>query len=190
MKNMNVMEKGKKKESTASVKKVVNKPAELKKTVEDDAKTASVAILQSVKAEKASIAEEKELIAQKKAAIAEEKATEDKIIKMEKAVEASKKAKKETTKKATQEATKTTVRKTGVKVNDGKEEKMNKEEIFIQFTNKEISMDVVMDRVKDAYVAEGNLLSSADDICVYIKPEENMIYYVVNNSYASGISLY
>lgn len=64
------------------------------------------------------------------------------------------------------------------------------EEIFIQFGNQEVFTANVVERVKNAYIAEGHTAESIEKVRVYIKPEENMIYYVVNDDYASGISLF
>ncbi len=50
-------------------------------------------------------------------------------------------------------------------------------------------MEDIINRVKDAYAAEGHSAASVKNIEVYIKPEENMAYYVIDG-YASGISLY
>ena len=65
-----------------------------------------------------------------------------------------------------------------------------KEEIFLQFGNQEVFAADVVERVKSAYIAEGHATESIEKVRVYIKPEENMIYYVVNDDYASGISLF
>lgn len=65
-----------------------------------------------------------------------------------------------------------------------------KEEIFVQFGNQEVCTANVVERVKAAYVAEGHTADSIETVRVYIKPEENMLYYVVNDEYASGISLF
>lgn len=64
------------------------------------------------------------------------------------------------------------------------------EEIFVQFGNQEVFTANVVERVKNAYIAEGHTAESIEKVRVYIKPEENMIYYVVNDDYASGISLF
>lgn len=63
------------------------------------------------------------------------------------------------------------------------------EEVYVQFSNNEVVAANVVERVKAAYVAEGHSLDAIDKLRVYIKPEENMIYYVVNDDYASGIDL-
>lgn len=63
------------------------------------------------------------------------------------------------------------------------------EDIYVQFSNNEVAAANVVEKVKAAYVAEGHSLDSIERLRVYIKPEENMIYYVVNDDYASGIDL-
>lgn len=70
------------------------------------------------------------------------------------------------------------------------EKKAVQEEIFVQFGNQEVFTANVVERVKNAYIAEGHTAESIEKVRVYIKPEENMIYYVVNDDYASGISLF
>lgn len=105
--------------------------------------------------------------------------------------------KKETSKKETVKkdaVKKETVKKGTAKkaVANEKEEVMGavKQEIFIQTASNEMRLEEIIEKVKKAYVAEGNVETKDDQIRVYIKPEENMIYYVVNDSYASGINLF
>ena len=64
------------------------------------------------------------------------------------------------------------------------------QKIVLQLGGKgDLSMEDIINRVKDAYAAEGHSAASVKNIEVYIKPEENMAYYVIDG-YASGISLY
>lgn len=95
--------------------------------------------------------------------------------------------KKPVAKKATEK--KVVEKKTTVKKTAEKKEVAVKEEIFVQFGNQEVVAADVVERVKNAYIAEGHVTESVEKVRVYIKPEENMIYYVVNDDYASGISL-
>lgn len=85
---------------------------------------------------------------------------------------------------------KETEKKTPVKKAAEKKAAVVKEEIFVQFGNQEVYAADVVERVKNAYIAEGHTAESVETVRVYIKPEENMIYYVVNDDYASGISLF
>ncbi|MBQ3165231.1 MAG: hypothetical protein IJC02_12025 [Lachnospiraceae bacterium] len=96
--------------------------------------------------------------------------------------------KKTAAKKATEK--KVVEKKTTVKKPVEKKAGAVKEEIFLQFGNQEVFAADVVERVKSAYIAEGHATESIEKVRVYIKPEENMIYYVVNDDYASGISLF
>lgn len=88
------------------------------------------------------------------------------------------------------EEKKTVAKKTVEKKVPVKKATVVKEEIFVQFGNQEVFTADVVERVKNAYIAEGHTADSIEKVRVYIKPEENMIYYVVNDDYASGISLF
>lgn len=95
-------------------------------------------------------------------------------------------AKKETAKKET--AAKKTTKKTPAKKTESKKaEKI--EEIYLQFHGQEIFTKDVMERAKQAYIAEGHRESSIKSIRLYIKPEENMAYYVINEKIAGGVTL-
>lgn len=92
--------------------------------------------------------------------------------------------KKETEKKATTKKTttkKTTAKKTVAK----KAEKI--EEVYVQFAGQELLTKEVLERAKQAYVAEGHRESSIKSIRLYIKPEEHMAYYVINEKIAGGV---
>ncbi len=94
--------------------------------------------------------------------------------------------KKETVKKET--AAKKPTKKTPAKKTETKKaEKV--EEIYLQFHGQEIVTRDVMERAKQAYVAEGHRESSIKSIRLYIKPEENMAYYVINEKIAGGVAL-
>ena len=84
------------------------------------------------------------------------KATKAKAEKEEKEVAEKKPAAKRTTKKAV----KTT--------------------FVVQAAGKEVSMEEAVERVKEAWTAAGNKAADLKEIAVYVKPEEEAIYYVVN----------
>ena len=50
----------------------------------------------------------------------------------------------------------------------------------VQAGEKEVSMEEAVARVKEAWVAAGNVEKDLKEIAVYVKPEDNAIYYVVN----------
>jgi ribonuclease HI len=61
--------------------------------------------------------------------------------------------------------------------------------VTLQFDGRDVSLNNLIDRVKAAYVAEGHKEASIKNVEVYVKPSENMAYYVIDG-YASGINLY
>lgn len=63
------------------------------------------------------------------------------------------------------------------------------QKVVLQVDGRELDVENIADRVKEAYAAEGHPTSSIKDMAIYIKPEEGMVYYVIDG-YASGISLY
>jgi hypothetical protein len=124
-----------------------------------------------------------------KAAEAKEEAVAAANVKAEEPKKAAEKAaeeKKETVKK---EATaKKAVKKSPAKKTETKKaEKV--EEIYLQFHGQEIFTKEIMEKAKKAYIAEGHRESSIKSIRLYIKPEENMAYYVINEKVAGGVAL-
>ena len=63
------------------------------------------------------------------------------------------------------------------------------EEIYLQFHGQEIYTKEIMEKAKQAYIAEGHRESSIKSVRLYIKPEENMAYYVINEKIAGGVAL-
>lgn len=143
----------------------------------------------SIKAEPAKKAVEKTV--EKTAPVAVEEFKQEKLAETVK--EEPVEEKQEETKTAPKKtAEKKTVEKKAVEKKAATEKKVAavKEEVFVQFGNQEVFAGDVVERVKNAYIAEGHTAESIEKIRVYIKPEESMIYYVVNDDYASGISLF
>lgn len=97
--------------------------------------------------------------------------------------------KKETAEKKTAEkkpaAKKTTAKKASRKPKAKPVEKV--EEIYVQFAGQELLTKEVLERAKQAYIAEGHRESSIKSIRLYIKPEEHMAYYVINEKIAGGV---
>lgn len=55
-----------------------------------------------------------------------------------------------------------------------------KTNLVVQAAGKEVSMDEAIARVKSAWKASGHKIGDLKEITVYVKPEEDSIYYVVN----------
>ncbi|MFG6384821.1 MAG: hypothetical protein K1V96_11255 [Lachnospiraceae bacterium] len=106
---------------------------------------------------------------------------------------------KETVEKTTEESqqdeakkeasAKKTTKKAPAKKAEVKKEVEKVEEIYLQFHGQEIFTKEILDKAKQAYVAEGHRESSIKSIRLYIKPEENMAYYVINEKIAGGVAL-
>ena len=62
-------------------------------------------------------------------------------------------------------------------------------ETFIQFAGREIRESEIMEKVEEAYKAEGHRLSSVRSLELYIKPEENAAYYVINGKTTGKVEL-
>ena len=60
-----------------------------------------------------------------------------------------------------------------------------KEKVFIQFNQKEATPALLIERAKEAWIAAGGKKSEIKSVAVYLKPEESMVYYVINDSAGS-----
>ena len=92
---------------------------------------------------------------------------------------------KKTTKKAATEKTaaekKTTTRRKKVVVNT---------EVFVQFMGKEVYTAELVENIKLAWAAENErTVEEITDLKIYVKPEENKAYYVVNGEMGSTYEL-
>lgn len=62
-----------------------------------------------------------------------------------------------------------------------------KESVFLQFAGKELDTEIIKANVRKAWVAEtGKKESDIKDVQIYVKPEENAAYYVVNGEFVEG----
>ena len=97
-------------------------------------------------------------------------------------------AKKATTKKAASEDENGTEKKASAKKTTAK--KAADVEVFIQFAGNQAVQKDVEDRIKAAFVAEGHRESSIKSIKIYVKPEENAAYYVINEDNVGRVDLF
>lgn len=76
-------------------------------------------------------------------------------------------------------AKRTTTRKTAVK-----------EMVYLQYLGKEINKDDLVKQVKDIWTKElKNKAGDLKTVTLYLKPEENMAYYVINDDVTGSIAL-
>lgn len=63
-------------------------------------------------------------------------------------------------------------------------------EIYVQFGANESSVQAAVDRIRAEYVAQGHRVSSIKSLKVYLKPEDNAAYYVINDKVAGRVDLF
>ena len=61
---------------------------------------------------------------------------------------------------------------------------------FVEFYGRQTNVAEVIDKVKAKYVAEGHRESGIKSLEVYLKPEENAAYYVINTKVKGCIALF
>ena len=59
---------------------------------------------------------------------------------------------------------------------------ISKEEVYVQYGNYEVRAKDIVDRAKADYFSKGHSQKDIKEIQIYIKPAENAVYYVVNNT--------
>lgn len=64
-----------------------------------------------------------------------------------------------------------------------------KTQIFIEHNQSKLGNKEICDRVKNLWVEAGNKIKEITSLNIYIKPEDNMIYYVVNDDFTGSIPL-
>ena len=120
----------------------------------------------------------------------EVKAEETKTVKAETAkveVKAEEAKAAKTTAKAP--AKKTTARKTPAKRTTTKKAAVVTEEVYLQYAGKEFSSADLTAKVKEIWKEMGKKAADLKDIKVYVKPEENAAYYVINNEETGSFGL-
>ena len=65
-----------------------------------------------------------------------------------------------------------------------------KESVYLQYMGKEIDKDEIVKRVKEVWTKEmKNKIGDIHTLTLYIKPEENMAYYVINGEVTGSVEL-
>ena len=118
------------------------------------------------------------MAAKKTAAKTEAPVQTEEIVKVEETVKVEKKAAKKTTKAKAEKTEKEVAEKKPATKRTTK--KAVKTTFVVQAAGKEVSMEDAIAKVKEAWVAAGNKETELKEIAVYVKPEENAIYYVAN----------
>ncbi|MCD7717043.1 MAG: DUF6465 family protein [Lachnospiraceae bacterium] len=65
-----------------------------------------------------------------------------------------------------------------------------KEEVYLQYAGKEINKDELVKQVKEIWTKElKNRIGDIATITLYLKPEENKAYYVINGEVSGSVDL-
>ncbi|MBR1391458.1 MAG: hypothetical protein IJ567_08490 [Lachnospiraceae bacterium] len=80
-----------------------------------------------------------------------------------------------------------TTRKEAAKKADKKEFEA---EVFVQFYGNEAGVNDIIEKAKEAFVAEGHRPSSIKSLKIYLKPEEYTAYYVINEKSVGRLNLF
>ena len=167
-------------------KKPVEKAADIKSIVKTTGEKATEKVTETKEIVKEAVKEAVKTAGEK----AEE--TEKKVAEVKSAakVEESKAAVKV---EEAKEAVKKTVKKTAEKTAEKKAVTKKTEflpEVFVQFGGREDVVADVVERAKEAFVADGHKEAAIKSLQVYLKPEDSTAYYVVNKKYAGKVSLF
>ena len=63
------------------------------------------------------------------------------------------------------------------------------ETVHVQYAGSEWTVSELLEKAKAAYAAEGGDVSALSDVQLYVKPEEQKAYYVMNGGAAGSIDL-
>lgn len=63
-------------------------------------------------------------------------------------------------------------------------------EIYVQFGASESSVQAAVERIRAEYIAQGHRASSIKTLKIYLKPEDNAAYYVINEKVAGRVDLF
>ena len=61
--------------------------------------------------------------------------------------------------------------------------------MHVQYAGSEWTVSELLEKAKAAYAAEGGDVSALSDVQLYVKPEEQKAYYVMNGGAAGSIDL-
>ena len=65
-----------------------------------------------------------------------------------------------------------------------------KPEVYIQYQGREGVVEDAIKKVTEQFVAEGHRASTIKSLQLYLKPEENAAYYVINQKIAGRVELF
>lgn len=63
-------------------------------------------------------------------------------------------------------------------------------EVYLQYKGGEAGMSEMIDKIKQQFINEGHRAGNIKTLQVYLKPEENAIYYVINEKNAGKVDMF
>ena len=66
-------------------------------------------------------------------------------------------------------------------ISENAAKKNSKTEFFIQYQDYEVRAEDIAEKIREQYIAQGHKLTDIKELQIYLKPEENTAYYVVNH---------
>lgn len=63
-------------------------------------------------------------------------------------------------------------------------------EIYLQYNGGEAVMSDVIERIKQQFMSEGHRAGNIKSLQIYMKPEENAVYYVINEKNAGKVNIF
>jgi len=63
------------------------------------------------------------------------------------------------------------------------------EQVYFQYAGNELSSQAILEQVKQLWEASGNKISAIKTLNLYIKPEDNAAYYVINDTETGKVEL-
>lgn len=64
-----------------------------------------------------------------------------------------------------------------------------KTSLFVEYQGLQVNEKDIIARIKEHWVNEGNKIKDIKDLKLYVKPEEFMAYYVINDDISGKIEL-
>lgn len=61
--------------------------------------------------------------------------------------------------------------------------------LFVEYAGKQVDDKTLVAKAKELWVAEGNKIKDIKTLNIYVKPEENAAYYVINEGTSGKIEL-
>lgn len=59
--------------------------------------------------------------------------------------------------------------------------------VYVQFAGKEVAVDDMMPKIKKVWQKAGNRIKDIKDVKLYVKPEDNKVYFVINDDFSDSV---